>query len=47
MVIVLFRGMCCPDPQYSAISNREAKYIRLCYRTRLSRLDTLDPPPPI
>jgi hypothetical protein len=46
MVIALFRGMCCPDPQYSAISNRETKYIRLGYMTRLSRLDTLDPTPP-
>jgi hypothetical protein len=26
MVMALFRGMRCPDPQYSAVSVREAKY---------------------
>jgi hypothetical protein len=31
-------------PQYSAVSVREAKYTRLRYRTRLSRLHTLDHP---
>jgi hypothetical protein len=46
MVMALFRGMCHPDSQYSAVSVREAKYTRLGYRTRLSRLHTMDPPPP-
>jgi hypothetical protein len=36
--------MCHPDPQYSAASMREAKCTYLGYRTRLSRLHTLDPP---
>jgi hypothetical protein len=44
MVMALFRGMRHPDPQYSAISVREAKYTRLAYMTRLSRLHTLNPP---
>jgi hypothetical protein len=44
MVMALFRGMCRLDPQYSTISVREAKYTCLGYRTRLSRLQTLDPP---
>jgi hypothetical protein len=44
MVMVLFGGMCRPDPQYSVVSVREAKYTCLGYRTRLSRLHTLDPP---
>jgi hypothetical protein len=44
MVMALFRGMRHPDPQYSAINVREAKYTRLGYKTRLSRLHTLDPP---
>jgi hypothetical protein len=44
MVMALFRGMCRPDPQYSAISIREVKYTRLGYRIRLSRLHTLNPP---
>jgi hypothetical protein len=39
----LFRGMCRPDPQYSIVSVREAKYTHLGYITRLSRLHTLDP----
>jgi hypothetical protein len=43
MVMDLFRGMCLPDPQYSAISIRGAKYTHIGYRTRLSRLHTLDP----
>jgi hypothetical protein len=43
MVIALFRGMCHPDPQYSAVSAKEAKHTRLGYRTRLTRLHTLDP----
>jgi hypothetical protein len=46
MVMVLLRGMCCPDPQYLAISVMEAKYTRLGYETRPSRLHTLDSPPP-
>jgi hypothetical protein len=44
MVMSLFRGMCRLDPQYSLVSIREAKDTRLGYRTRLSRLHTLDPP---
>jgi hypothetical protein len=44
MVMNLFRGVCRPNPQYSAVSVREAKYTPLGYRTRLSRLYTLDPP---
>jgi hypothetical protein len=44
MVIVLFRGMCRSDPQYLAVSVREAKCARLWYGTRLSRIHTLDPP---
>jgi hypothetical protein len=43
MVIALFRGMRRPDPQYSAVSVREAKCTRLGYGTRLSRLYTLNP----
>jgi hypothetical protein len=42
--MVLFRGMHRPDPLYSAVSVREAKYTRLWYRARLSRLHALDPP---
>jgi hypothetical protein len=45
MVMVLSGGMCHPDPQYSVASVREAKYTRLGYGTRLSRLHTLDPSP--
>jgi hypothetical protein len=44
MVLTLFRGMRHPNPEYSAVSVREAKYTRLEYRTSLSRLHTLDPP---
>jgi hypothetical protein len=43
MVMVLFRGMCHSDPSCSATSVTEAKCTRLGYRTRLSRLHTLDP----
>jgi hypothetical protein len=43
MIMALFRGMCRSDPQYSAIGVREVKYICLGYRTRLSRLHTLNP----
>jgi hypothetical protein len=46
MLMALFRGMCRPDPLYSVIAVRKAKYTRLGYRTRLSRLRNLDPPPP-
>jgi hypothetical protein len=46
MVMTLFRGMCHSDPQYLTVSVREVKYTCLRYRTRLSRLHTLDPPPP-
>jgi hypothetical protein len=44
MVMVLLRGMRRPDPQYLAVNVREAKCTRLGYRTRLSRLHTLDSP---
>jgi hypothetical protein len=44
MVMALFRGMRCPDPRYTTVSVRVAKYTRLGYRIRLSRLHTLDPP---
>jgi hypothetical protein len=44
MVMNLFRGMRRPDPQYSTVSVMEAKYTRLGYMTRLSRMHTLDPP---
>jgi hypothetical protein len=44
MVMTLFRGMRCPDPQYSTVTVREAKYTRLGYMTRLSTLHTLNPP---
>jgi hypothetical protein len=44
MVMALFRGMRHSDPQYSAVSVRKANYTRLKYRTRLSKLHTLDPP---
>jgi hypothetical protein len=43
MVMALFRGMCCLDPHYLVLNVREVKYTRLGYRTRLSRLHTLDP----
>jgi hypothetical protein len=41
MVMALFRGMHHPNPQYSAVSVRDAKYTFLGYRNRLSRLHTL------
>jgi hypothetical protein len=41
--MVLFRGMRRSDPQYSAVSVREARHTHLGYRTRLSRLQTLNP----
>jgi type IV secretory pathway TrbD component len=44
MVMALFRAMFRSDPQYLAVSVREAKYTCLGYRTKLSRLHTLDPP---
>jgi hypothetical protein len=44
MVMALFRGMHRLDPQYSAVSVREAMYTHFGYRTRLSKLHTLDPP---
>jgi hypothetical protein len=44
MVIALFGGMSHPDPQYLAISVREAKGRRLGYGIRLSWLYTLDTP---
>jgi hypothetical protein len=44
MVMVLFKGICCSDPQYSAANIREAKCTRLVYGTRLSMLHTLYPP---
>jgi hypothetical protein len=43
MVMALFRGLCRPDPQYSAANVREEKCTCLGYETRLSRLHTLDP----
>jgi hypothetical protein len=44
MIMALFRGMHRLDPHYSVVSVREAKYTRLGYRTRLSKLHTLYPP---
>jgi predicted PP-loop superfamily ATPase len=44
MVMNLLRVVRRADPQYSADSFREAKCTRLGYKTRLSRLHTLDPP---
>jgi hypothetical protein len=41
--MALFRGMWHLDPKYSVVSVREAKYTCLGYKTRLSRLHTLDP----
>jgi hypothetical protein len=41
--MVLLWGMRRPDPQYLAASVRVAKYTRLEYGTRLSKLHTLDP----
>jgi hypothetical protein len=43
MFVALFKGMCRLSPQYSAANVREAKCTRLGYRTKLSRLYTLDP----
>jgi hypothetical protein len=40
----LFRGMRRSDPQYLVVSVREVKYTRLGYKTRLSRLHTLNHP---
>jgi hypothetical protein len=42
MVMTLFEDMCRPDPQYSTVSVREAKYTRLEYKIKLSRLHTVD-----
>jgi hypothetical protein len=42
--MVLFGGMCYPDPQYSTASVRDAKCTHLGYGTRLSRLHTMDTP---
>jgi hypothetical protein len=42
--MVMFEGVCHLNPQYSAASVREAKCTRLGYRTRLSKMHTLDPP---
>jgi hypothetical protein len=47
MVMVLLRGKRHPDPQYLAANIREVKCTCLGYRTWLSRLHTLDPPPPL
>jgi hypothetical protein len=44
MVMPLFRGMCRPDPQYSAVNVREVKYRHWGEMTKLSMLHTLDPP---
>jgi hypothetical protein len=44
MVLVLFRDMCHPDPQYSAPIVRKVKCTCLGCGTRLSRLHTLDHP---
>jgi hypothetical protein len=43
MVMILLRGMHRLDPQYLATRVREAKCRCLGYKTRLSRLHTLDP----
>jgi hypothetical protein len=43
MVMDLLRGMHRFDPQYLAASVREVKCAHLGYKTRLSRLRTLDP----
>jgi hypothetical protein len=47
MVMFLLKDACRSDPQYLAASVRDVKCTRLGYRTRLSRLHTLDPPPPL
>jgi hypothetical protein len=44
MVMVMFKGVCCSDLQYSTTSIREAKCTCLGYGIRLSRLHTLDLP---
>jgi hypothetical protein len=44
-VMDLLRVVHRPDPQYSVDSFRKSKCTRLGYKTRLSRLHTLDPPP--
>jgi hypothetical protein len=44
MVMALFISMRCPDLLYSVVSVREAKYTRLGYKIRLSRLHTPNPP---
>jgi hypothetical protein len=44
MVMALLRGMHHLDSQYSVVNINEAKYTRLGYMTRLSRLHTLVPP---
>jgi hypothetical protein len=41
--MALFISMHYPNPLYSVVSVREAKYTRLGYKTRLSRLHTLNP----
>jgi hypothetical protein len=43
MAMALFRSMRRLDPQYSAVSVMKAKYTRLGYMIRLSRLHTLNP----
>jgi hypothetical protein len=43
MIIVLLRGMCCPDLQYLAASVREAKCTCLRYGTRLNKMHSQDP----
>jgi hypothetical protein len=47
MVMDLLRVVCRLDPLYSTDSFRKAKCTRLGYETMLSRLHTLDPPPPL
>jgi hypothetical protein len=47
MIIPLVRGVDRLGCQYLTGSIREAKCTRLGYRTRLSRLLTLDPPSPL
>jgi hypothetical protein len=42
--MALFKGMHRPDPSYSDVSVSELKYTCLGYRTRLSRMHTLNPP---
>jgi hypothetical protein len=47
MVMVLLRGMRYSDPQYLAVSVKEAKCTHIGYGTRLSRLHTPPPLPPL